>query len=148
MDRANHVDRLDVIETLDRYADAVDRGRWEILDEILAEDVVRTWPDGRETVGRAEVVAATRGYLEHVERTHNIFGSYRVSVDGEAAEAKAHRRSYFGDAYGRGLFMESLGDYRVRLVRERGHWRITHFAESVFVRRGSADVFQPPASAS
>jgi SnoaL-like domain len=137
-----HEDRFAVIALLDRYAEAIDTRRWEILDEIFTDDLEWTWPDGTTTVGRAAVVEAIRGHLDGSGPSHNLFGTYRVELDGDVAEAKAHRRSYFGPAAPSELFMESLGDYRVRLVRGDGVWRITHFEESVFIRRGSRDVFQ------
>jgi uncharacterized protein (TIGR02246 family) len=137
-------ERFAVTDTLDRYAEAVDARRWEILEEIFTDDVVWTWPDGRTTAGRAAVIEALRTALAHAGPSHSLFGSYRVSVEGDRAGAKVHRRSYFSDATGGRRFMESLGDYQVEMVRRDGAWRIERFREAVFIRRGSTDVFAAP----
>ena len=140
-------DRSEVIGILDRCAEAIDRGRWEILEEIFTAAVVWVWPDGSETAGRDEVVGEVRRKLRHAGPIHNIFGSYQVAIDGDAATAEVRRRTYFADRFDRGRFMESLGTFEIRLERAEGRWAIGHFRETVMIRRGGVDVLEPPAGA-
>jgi 3-phenylpropionate/cinnamic acid dioxygenase small subunit len=81
-------DRLEIADLLVAYAHAVDRRRWDTLDDVFTPDAVI---DYREMGGIRGTLPEIKEFLatsmEAYVRTHHMVASSRVAVDGDTATA-------------------------------------------------------------
>ena len=125
---------------LDRYADALDTRRWELLSEVFVPEV--EFDFGEWTVAsREEAVAIIRSYLEDCGPTQHLLGNYRIDVNGDAARSRVYVRAFhvgIGEATGKTY--EMGGEYRDELRRTPEGWRSHRRQGLVFWELGSRDV--------
>ena len=131
---------------LDRYADALDTRRWELLSEVFVPEV--EFDFGEWTVAsREEAVAIIRSYLEDCGPTQHLLGNYRIDVNGDAARSRVYVRAFhvgIGEATGKTY--EMGGEYRDELRRTPEGWRSHRREGVVFWEVGSRDVLGPAGS--
>ena len=84
-------DRAEIVAVLDRYAEALDRRRWELLRDVFADDVRIDFGEWTAT-SRDQAVAAFRSYLDACGPSQHLLGNYHVHVDGDAVEALGQQR--------------------------------------------------------
>jgi ketosteroid isomerase-like protein len=110
-----------------RYAAAVDRRDWELLDGCFAPDVKATgWKAREGFTGRAELTAFIRG-VAHFSMTMHMMSNELVAVDGDRAALDTyamltHHR--VGDDGQVNELNRSGARYREKLARDGGCWRI------------------------
>jgi steroid delta-isomerase-like uncharacterized protein len=68
------------------YEEAFNEGRTELLDELVAEDVVNHDPLSDETL-TAEEARGFEGFVRHVEVAHEAFPDATVTIEDMIAEA-------------------------------------------------------------
>jgi hypothetical protein len=133
-------DRFAVIATLDRYATALDRRSWPLLDDVFTPDVAAEWAGARWS-GRDELVAMIRSHLDGCGPTQHLLGNYDVAVEGDRADATCRVRAFH---VGRGdrshLTYEMLGFYRAVLVRTGDGWRVAEWHGETTHELGTRDV--------
>jgi 3-phenylpropionate/cinnamic acid dioxygenase small subunit len=128
---------------LSRYAEAVDEGRFELLDEIFAHATVRT------ALGANEPGSATPGksvsqlfrdgivlYADGTPRTRHLITNTIIDVDESAGRATA--RSYnttLQQVPGRGIEVIATAKYDDSFEHVDGKWR---FSDRV-IRHSSID---------
>ena len=104
--------RAEVLAVVDRYATALDRRDWRLLDEVFTEDVVF---DAGEWVmrDRASYVEMVKTYLGGCGPTQHLLGNYRVQIEGDHASCACYVRAFHLDRdRGAALTYDMGGEYR------------------------------------
>lgn len=136
-------DRAAVIETVNRYATALDARDWALLDEVFTPDAVCDFGSGP-LHGREALRDLIRRMLGGSGPSQHLLANHCVEVDGDSARCVCQVRAFSagtGPAAGRSY--ELLGEYRDRLVRTPQGWRIAHREMKVHHEIGSRDVLRP-----
>ena len=135
--------RSEILTILDRYATALDRRDWSLMDQVFSEDLIY---DAGEWImnTRADYVQTVRGYLDGCGPTQHLLGNYRVQIQEKSAQSACYVR-----AFHRGLgeladtTYEMGGEYRDELRNTAQGWRISHRTLEVLFETGSRDVLRP-----
>jgi hypothetical protein len=136
-------DRIEIVSVLDRYAEALDERRWELLEQVFAPDVDFDFGEWSAR-SLAEAVAAIRGYLDGCGPSQHLQGNYRVHVDGDRATSRVYvRASHVGAGRAAGKSYEMAGEYVDELRRTPAGWRSVKRRARVFLETGSRDVLGP-----
>jgi hypothetical protein len=136
-------DRFAVIETLDRYAVALDTRDWSLLDRVFTPDAVGDFGEYR-CGSRDEIRKMIQGMLGGCGPTQHLLGVYRIEISGdEAASTCAIRAHHVGRGDEASLAYECFGEYRDRLVRTPEGWRIRHRAMRVTHETGTRAILKP-----
>ena len=133
-------DRIEIVAVLDRYAEALDQRRWELLEQVFAPDVDC---DFGEWSARSlpEAVATIRSYLEGCGPSQHLQGNYRVELDGDRAKSRVYiRASHVGVGRAAGKSYEMTGEYEDELRRMPAGWRSVKRRIRVFFELGSREV--------
>ena len=133
-------DRSAVIDTVNRYATALDTREWALLDEVFTPDAVGDF--GRATLhGRDAVRGMIRRMLDGSGPSQHLLANHRVELEGDSARCVCQVRAFSagaGQALGRSY--EVLGEYRDRLVRRPEGWRIARREMRIHHEIGTRDV--------
>jgi len=135
-------DRAAVVDSVNRYATALDSRDWALLDEVFVSDVVVDF-GGRVVSGREAVRDLVRRMLGGSGPSQHLLANHRVELHGEAARCVSQVRAFsagVGAAAGRSY--ELLGEYRDELVRTPDGWRIARREMTVRHEIGSRDVLR------
>jgi hypothetical protein len=133
-------DRAEITAVLDRYAEALDERRWELLDRVFAPDGVF---DAGEYVarGRPEIVRTIRTYLDHCGPSQHLLGNHRVELDGDSARSRVYVRAFHACRdRGDPRVYEMGGEYADELRRTPAGWLSVRRTLRVFFELGSRDV--------
>jgi 3-phenylpropionate/cinnamic acid dioxygenase small subunit len=134
-------DRNEIVAVLDRYAEALDRRRWELLREVFTVDVRFDFGEWA-AASLDHAVTSIRGYLDGCGPTQHLLGNYRIRVDGDVAESRVYVRAFhLGVGRAVGKTYEMGGEYQDKLRRTREGWRIVERHGVVFFEHGTRDVF-------
>jgi len=121
-------DRLDVIETISRYAFAIDRRDWEAFDTIFADELFVEMPHvpSGSTVSRAEFVKMAVDTVGGFEATHHPITNHVVTLSGDTAECRCYAAAWHTIPTERGVTDYCLvrGFYLWGLKRTKDGWRI------------------------
>ena len=136
-------ERWEIVRVLDRYAEALDQRRWELLDQVFAPDL--EFDFGEWVVrSRADAVKAIRSYLDGCGPTQHLLGNYRIEIDGDTATSSCYVRAFhIGVAAAEGKTYEMGGEYRDELRRTEQGWRSGRRKGLLFWEVGSRDVLGP-----
>lgn len=133
-------DRAEITEALDRYAEALDLRRWELLETVFTPEIA--FDSGEWVVrGRDELVAQIRTYLDGCGPTQHLLGNYRVTLDGGRARTRVYVRAFHAcrDRSDPRTY-EMGGEYADELHRTPIGWRSVRRSLRVFFELGSRDV--------
>lgn len=143
-------DRIALNEMFNRYADALDRKEWELLDGFYTEDAVGEFKDrdglmNFEVAGGANIVAFARQMIGSPEIvTQHLLGNFSATIDGDTAYATARMRGYHHGVGPRaGLSEESIGHYAGRFSRTTDGWRCHWWEEEIYIMLGDPALFAP-----
>jgi hypothetical protein len=121
-------DRLDVIETISRYAFALDRREWSAFDTIFADEVLVELPHvpSGSKVSRAEFVQMAVDTVGGFEATHHPITNHVVTISGDTAECGCYAAAWHSIPTERGVTDYCLvrGFYLWGLQRIADSWRI------------------------
>ncbi len=133
-------DRTAIVRVLDRYAEALDRRDWALLDEVFAPDVEFDFGEWR-VDNRRDAVTTIRSYLDGCGPTQHLLGNYRIRIDGDQAESSVYVRA-FHRGVGRTAekTYEMGGEYQDWLRRTAGGWRSVRRKALVFFETGTREV--------
>ena len=133
-------DRAAVIDTVNRYATALDARDWALLDRVFTPDAVADYGGGP-LRGREAVRELVQRMLEGSGPSQHLLANHRVELDGDAARCVCQVRAYSaGTGPAAGQSYELLGEYRDRLVRTAEGWRIARREMTVHHEIGTRDV--------
>jgi ketosteroid isomerase-like protein len=135
-------DRTAVIDTVNRYATALDARDWALLDEVFTPDAVGDFGAGL-LQGREAVRELVRRTLGGSGPSQHLLANHCVELDGDAARCVCQVRALSAGA-GRaaGRSYELIGEYRDRLVRTPDGWRIAHREMIIHHEIGSREVLR------
>ncbi|WP_433591431.1 nuclear transport factor 2 family protein [Nocardia sp. CA-145437] len=85
-------DETEVIGLLHRYADALDRRKWEVLETVFSHDVSADYAGSEIVSGRGNLVGMIRGYLDACGPTQHLMGNESAAIDGETGTVTAKMR--------------------------------------------------------
>ena len=121
-------DRLDVIETISRYAFAIDRRAWDEFDSIFAEEVFMQMPHvpSGSAVPRAEFKQMAIDVVGGFDATHHPITNHVVALSGDRAECRCYATAWHTLPTERGVTDYCLvrGFYLWGLERTAAGWRI------------------------
>jgi len=119
-------DRASIIETVTRYATALDAHDLAGLDSVFTEDVVCEL-GGTPIRGREVLKKTLQRMLGGGGPSQHLLGNHVVRIEGDTARCVSQVRAFSagaGEAAGRTY--ELFGEYRDELVRTDEGWRIVH----------------------
>jgi 3-phenylpropionate/cinnamic acid dioxygenase small subunit len=120
-------DKLEITDTLCRYATALDTRDGELLNEVFVEDAVFEIGAG---VGHYEGVTAIADvvtlFLGGLEASQHILTNFVIELEGDEASSSCylHAQHYMPDQRTGGNTLEIGGTYHDKLVRTEAGWRI------------------------
>ena len=136
-------DRIAIIDVLNRYAQALDKRQWSLLDTVFTPDVefdFGAW----QAESREDAVKAIRSYLDDCGPTQHLLGNYWVKVEGDEAESRVYVRAFHvGIGAASGKTYEMGGEYHDLLRRTPDGWRSAKRNARVIYEAGSYDVLGP-----
>ena len=118
-------DRAAIIDTVNRYATALDSRDWPLLDRVFTPDAVGDFGGGA-VEGREAIRSLVRRALGDAGPTQHLLGNHRLEIDSDSARCVCQVRAFHADPAGSAEVYELLGEYRDRLVRTSDGWRIAH----------------------
>ncbi len=144
-------DRIAIEELINRFADALDRKQWDLLDDFFVEDAVGEFKarDPRMPpmviTGRTNLIEFASGAIGSEQIvTQHLLGNFSAVIDGDTAEASVRMRGYHAGVGPRqGLFEESIGHYAGRFRRTPAGWRCTWWEEDIYIMLGDPALFAP-----
>jgi hypothetical protein len=136
-------DRIEIVAVLDRYAEALDQRRWELLEQVFVPDVDFDFGEWS-AHSLPEAVATMRSYLDGCGPSQHLLGNYRVDLDGDRATSRVYvRASHVGVGRAAGKSYEMAGEYADELRRTPAGWRSVKRRAQVFFELGSREVLGP-----
>lgn len=126
------MDKAAIEQVYVRYCEIVDSKRFDEMHEVFAEDATGDYTQalgpGVISPDRASLIASMHANLgpdSNCGPTHHNVGNFRISVDGDTAQARVN---YYAVHLGRGDFPGALysmwGQYDDTLVRTSAGWRV------------------------
>ena len=120
------LDRVEIIDTLYRYAAALDRFDYDgELRTVLADDIEAQYGNNGALHGIDEVLAYISDFTVGCQMQHHFISVYRVDVDGDHAAALAYHTSHQLFERAPGIVHELVGRYHNELRRTAGGWEIS-----------------------
>lgn len=120
-------DKLEITETLYRYATALDTRDRELLRDVFVEDAVFQIGAGvGEFRGVEAIGSVVTEFLGGLEASQHIITNPVIELDGDRARSRCylHAQHYMPDQRTGGNTLEIGGTYHDRLVRTADGWRI------------------------
>jgi SnoaL-like domain len=140
------VDRLAITDVVNRFFELTDSKRWDLMDEVFAEDATAQETPDRVFQGRTAIVDNFRA-LEDTDEIilFDHIGSFTPVIHGDTAEASVRVRSmHYGVGPRQGKSYESLFVLLVDFVRTQDGWRFKHYDFRIAVRLGSLGELYAP----
>jgi hypothetical protein len=138
-------DRVEVLDVMNRYAEACDRRDWVLFDRVFAEDATADYGGTEMLAGRDAIVAMIRSMLGGCGPTQHLLGNHSAVVNGDTARASCKIRAFhMGVGEHAASTYEVLGAYHHDLVRTVDGWRTAHLRMDVDIELGTRAVLQPP----
>jgi SnoaL-like domain len=138
-------DRAQVLDVVNRYAEACDRRDWELLGRVFTVHATVDYGGEFRLGGREAIVGMVRSMLGGCGPTQHLLGNHTARLEGDLAHASCKVRAFHAGTGGQaGLTYEVLGEYHHELVRTPDGWLTTHLRMDVALELGTRDVLQPP----
>lgn len=133
-------DRSAVIETVIRYATALDARDFALLDEVFTADVTCDLGAGP-IEGREALRSALGRMLGGRGPSQHLLGNHVVEIEADAARCTSQVRAFAaGAGAAAGRTYELFGEYRDELERTPDGWRIARRVMRVRHERGDRAV--------
>lgn len=136
-------DTTEIMNTLARYAVAMDQRDWPLLDSVFTEDF--TYDAGEWTThSLVDYLARLRPYLEGCGPTQHLLGNYQIELAGDTARTQVYVRAFHvGTRELANTTYEMFGVYRDEMRRTEAGWRSTHRTLRLQYELGSRTVLRP-----
>lgn len=118
-------DRRQLAELVVRYATALDRRDWKLLESCFSADATGLYGQ-LELDGRDAIVTHLREALADVDEVQHYVANQRFRVDGDEVIGDSYLYAYHGWKAEPGRAFHIRGGYRDRIRREPEGWRIVH----------------------
>jgi ketosteroid isomerase-like protein len=143
-------DRIALNEMFNRFADALDRKQWDLLDEFFTDDAVGEFKDRSgsmdfELTGGPNIAGFAQKMLSTPEiATQHLLGNFSATLDGDSAFATARMRNFqHGVGPRAGLSQESIGHFAGHFRRTPDGWRCHWWQEEIYINLGDPALFAP-----
>ena len=136
-------DTAQIMDTLARYATAMDERDWSLLDSVFTPDF--TYDAGEwVTHSLADYLDRLRPYLEGCGPTQHLLGNYQIEIDGDTARSQVYVRAFHvGTRELSSTTYEMFGVYRDEMRRMDAGWRSVHRTLRLQYELGSREVLRP-----
>lgn len=142
------VDDLDIRRVMHEYAARVDLRDWESLREVLADDLVVDYHNGRTVVsGGDEVVEYIRTNTAHLAWQHHHVTPYAITIDGDEASGLSYLLSHQVISEAPEHVVMMAATYECRFRRDHGSWLLTHMVHTIRFNNFIPVTAQPPTAA-
>ncbi len=135
----------DIIDTVNRYAEALDSRNWKLLNDVFVADAV-DHSGGRLMRGRESMVTNIQAHLGGCGPSQHLLGNFKVQLESAAVASCVCRVRVYHVGLGERAQLdpfECWGFYHWRLAKRQEGWRITDRTLDVAIRRGDINVLQP-----
>lgn len=137
------VEKDQIIQVLNRYAQACDQRQWALLNDVFMPNVLAQY-GGFEFNGCAEIVSIIRNSLGGCGPSQHQLSNYMIEVKGDKATSCCLvRASHAGGEGKEGLLYEVWGEYKDTLVKHQGQWRISKRQMVIIHEIGTRNVLAP-----
>lgn len=120
------LDRVEIVDLLNRYAMALDDRDWQRLATCFTPDAIAVYGPvlGRQE-GFAAIERVCRGALEPLDSSHHIISNHEIAIDRDTARTRCYLHAQHTKAGTEGGDNFTIGGaYIDELVRTDGGWRI------------------------
>jgi hypothetical protein len=124
-------DRLDVTDTLYRYASTIDAFDFAGTRAVLADDLWAQYGNAEPVVGGQAVADWIAGFCQTCVWQHHLLSVYHVEVDGDRAKALVYHTSYQGFEPNPEIAHMLVARYHDELVRTPEGWKISKLVMEV-----------------
>jgi ketosteroid isomerase-like protein len=118
-------DRLEIEDTIYRYASRIDRRDLEGIRATLADDIRAQYGNSEPLVGGDAVLGFIDEATKDCAWQHHLLSVYHVDVEGDTATALVYHTSYQGYHGTQDVVHQIVARYHDELRRESDGWRIT-----------------------
>ena len=138
------VDRQAIVDTVVRYAWALDMKDWEMARSCFADEIDVDYSDlrgpGPQRISAEDFVALRREALDHL-KTHHLNTNHLVTLAGDTAICHSATLIHRLDSHrpSENTF-DTLAHYTHTLVREPAGWKISAVKQSVAWSRGNPQI--------
>jgi hypothetical protein len=117
-------DRDQVQELFSVYANALDAKDYDGVSDCFTADAEADYAGFSGLLsGRDAIMAHMRRALDPLDATQHLFANFIIDVDGDAGQASC---GIIAQHLKQGETFLSGGQYRVRVRRDQGRWRMCH----------------------
>jgi hypothetical protein len=132
----------DIQKTCVRYARALDKRDWALLDDVFDPGVTAQYGDQPAIHGRATLVAGIRKFLDNCGPSQHLLGNFDIDVSGDSARSACYVRVFHqGKGPRAHLTQESFGTYHASWRKTAQGWRVVDWRMDVSLQLGSWDAF-------
>ncbi len=118
-------DRLDVADTIYRYASTIDRRDLAGLRKVLADDMVAQYGNAEPMTGGDTVAAWIDSATADALWQHHLLSVYHTDIDGDRAKALVYHTSYQCFRSDPDSVRVLVARYHDELTRTESGWRIS-----------------------
>ena len=118
-------DRIEITDTLYRYASAIDRFDYDTARTVLADDIWAQYGNAEPLRGADAVMAFVNEFTVGCIMQHHFLSVYHVDVDGDRAEALVYHTSHQLFERAPGIIHVLVGRYHNELRRTPDGWKIS-----------------------
>ena len=118
-------DRLDVADTIYRYASTIDRFDHAGLRGLLADDLWAQYGNDEPISGGDAVAGWISGATTGLVWQHHLLSVYHTDIDGDTAKALTYHTSYQLPEADPTTVLVLIGRYHQELRRSAGGWVLT-----------------------
>jgi hypothetical protein len=120
------VDRLDIQDTLTRYASSIDAREFDKLRTVFADDATALYDkDSGPLYGGDAIVAWVKGAVDDLDWQHHMISVQGVELDGDEASALIYLVSHQTVAGAPNQTRMMTSKYRNKVRRVAGRWVIS-----------------------
>lgn len=121
-----------------RFAEAMDRRDWAMLDDVLLIDATGDFGEGFQPRGRPALIELFQHFLGRCGPTQHLIGNLVVEITGERASSRCYVRDMHQGAGARAaLTFSSPGIYDDQWILTPEGWRIAHRSKTNLMMIGS-----------
>jgi hypothetical protein len=118
-------DRLDISDTIYRYASCIDRRDIKGVREVLADDIWAQYGNAEPMHGGDTVAEWIDGATRDCLWQHHLLNVYHVDLHGDRASALVYHTSHQMTESNPGVVNVLVARYHNELIRTAGEWRIS-----------------------
>jgi ketosteroid isomerase-like protein len=119
------LERIEIADTIYRYASCIDRRDLEGVRAVLADDVWARYGNAEPMTGGDTVAGWIDGMTKDCLWQHHLLSVYHVDVDGDRADALVYHTSHQVYRSDPATVNVLVGRYHDELRRDADRWRIS-----------------------